>query len=114
MVAEVSRLGPAFASSRGATGLIPFLTAGYPSLETSREMMGAFDRPGVRAIEVGIPFSDPIADGPEIQRASEWALRQGVDAAAVLDLVRRFRREAQTPVVVMTYANPILGARWAA
>jgi tryptophan synthase alpha chain len=71
-------------------------------------MMRAFARAGARAIEVGIPFSDPIADGPEIQRASEWALRRRVDADAVLELVAAFRREAETPVVVMTYANPIL------
>jgi len=71
-------------------------------------MMRGFADAGVRAIEVGIPFSDPIADGPEIQRASEWALRGGVDAGAVLELVRRFREESETPVVVMTYANPIL------
>jgi len=71
-------------------------------------MMRAFDRAGARAIEIGIPFSDPIADGPEIQRASEWALRRSVNADAVLELVAAFRREAKTPVVVMTYANPIL------
>jgi len=60
------------------------------------------------AIEVGVPFSDPIADGPDIQRASEWALARGVGVAQALDLVRRFRRDHAVPVVVMTYANPPL------
>jgi len=108
MTAAPGRLATEFRKHPGATGLIPFLTAGYPDLDASLQMMHAFARAGVRAIEVGIPFSDPIADGPEIQRASEWALRGGVSAAAVLELVRRFRAESETPVVAMTYANPIL------
>lgn len=108
MNAAPGRITAEFRGHPGATGLVPFITAGYPDLDASLAMMQAFARAGVRAIEVGIPFSDPIADGPEIQRASEWALRDGVDAGAVLDLVRRFRTGAATPVVVMTYANPIL------
>ena len=108
MAADVSRLGPAFSASGGATGLIPFITAGYPSLDASLEMLLALDKPGVRALEIGIPFSDPIADGPEIQRASEWALRAGVGAEETLGLVARFRRSSERPVVLMTYANPLL------
>lgn len=108
MTAAVSRLGPAFSAARGETGLIPYLTAGYPSLETTLEMLLAFDRLGARAVEVGIPFSDPIADGPDIQRASEWALRARVGAAETLELVTSLRRVSELPVVVMTYANPIL------
>jgi tryptophan synthase alpha chain len=103
----VSRLTPAFAARTGATGLVPYLTAGFPSLEGSLELMRAFERAGVLAIEVGIPFSDPIADGPDIQRASEWALRQGVSATDMLALVARFRRESSLPVVIMTYVNPV-------
>jgi tryptophan synthase alpha chain len=108
MAPAVSRLGTAFAAGRGATGLIPYLTAGYPSLDASLGMMLALDQAGARALEVGIPFSDPIADGPDIQRASEWALRSGVGAAEALALVARLRETSQIPVVVMTYANPIL------
>src|SRR5262245_37152452 len=104
----MTRLASAFAATRGTTGLVPYLTAGYPSLEVSLELMRRFDRAGARAIEVGVPFSDPIADGPEIQRASEWAVRTGVGVGEVLELVRAFRREAKAPIVVMTYANPIL------
>ena len=103
----MSRLTTALTARTSATGLIPYLTAGFPSLDASLELMHALERAGAVALEVGIPFSDPIADGPDIQRASEWALRQGVGAADVLDLVARFRRTSSLPVVVMTYANPV-------
>lgn len=108
-----SRLSAAFATRASATGLIPYLTAGYPSLDVSLELMRAFEQAGALAIEVGVPFSDPIADGADIQRASEAALRQGVGARETLELVRRFRAHSSLPVVLMTYANPVvrLGAR---
>jgi tryptophan synthase alpha chain len=102
-----SRIAAAFAA-RGTTGLIPYLTAGYPSLDDSLALMHAFAGAGARTIEVGVPFSDPIADGPDIQRASERALRSGSGALEAIGLVERFRRERQTPVVLMTYANPVL------
>jgi tryptophan synthase alpha chain len=110
---NASRLSAAFAARSGASGLVPYLTAGYPSLDDSLAMLRALERAGAMAVEVGVPFSDPIADGPDIQRASEWALRQGVGLFDVLDLVARFRRESQLPIVVMTYANPVarVGAR---
>jgi len=108
VAAPASRLGPAFAAARGATGLIPYLTAGYPSLDATHEMLVACHGLGARAAEIGIPFSDPIADGPEIQRASEWSLRAGVGAGETLDLVARLRRECALPIVIMTYANPVL------
>ena len=104
----MTRLTPAFDRAPGSTGLIPFITAGYPSLEASLQMLRGFDRAGVTAVEVGIPFSDPIADGPDIQRASEHALRHRVQAAQVLDLVRELRRESELPVVLMSYANPLM------
>jgi tryptophan synthase alpha chain len=102
-----SRLSSAFAARSGATGLVPYVTAGYPSLDTSLELLRALERAGALAIEVGVPFSDPIADGTDIQRASEWALRRGTGVPEVLELVARFRRESALPVVVMTYANPV-------
>ncbi|TMQ66171.1 MAG: tryptophan synthase subunit alpha [Candidatus Eisenbacteria bacterium] len=104
----VSRLRAAFASVRGRTGLIPFATAGYPTLERSHEILLGLADAGVLAIEMGIPFSDPIADGPEIQRASEVALAQGVGVDHVLELVRAVRARSEVPIVLMTYANPIL------
>jgi tryptophan synthase alpha chain len=105
-----SRLADAFASHAGRTGFIPFVTAGYPSLEATLGMLRGFAREGALAVEVGIPFSDPIADGPDIQRASEHALREGVTTDGVLDMLARFRAESALPVVVMTYANPVVRA----
>jgi tryptophan synthase alpha chain len=103
-----SRLARAFAAFPNRTGLIPFVTAGYPSLEATAAMLEGFARIGVRAVEIGIPFSDPIADGPDIQRSSEHALRGHVGPGDVLELVRGLRRTSQLPVVLMTYANPVL------
>lgn len=105
-----SRLRAAFEANAGRTGFIPFVTAGYPSLEATLGMLRAFASEGALAVEVGIPFSDPIADGPDIQRASEWALRAGVSTDAVLETVARFRAESPLPVVLMTYANPVARA----
>src|SRR5262245_5934378 len=104
----LSRIGPAFTASRTRTGLVPYLTAGYPSPAATLEMMRALSAAGSLALEVGIPFSDPIADGPEIQRASEWALRGGAGAEQALDVVARFRRDDPLPVVIMSYAQPLL------
>jgi tryptophan synthase alpha chain len=105
---SASRLEAAFAAQRGRTGLVPFVTAGYPSLDATREMLLGFARAGALAVELGIPFSDPIADGPDIQRASEWALRLKVGVPEVLQLVADLRRESELPVVLMTYANPVV------
>lgn len=107
---NASRLRAAFEANAGRTGFVPFVTAGYPSLEATLGMLRAFAREGALAVEVGIPFSDPIADGPDIQRASEWALRAGVSTDAVLETVARFRAESPLPVVLMTYANPVVRA----
>ncbi len=107
---SASRLQAAFAAHAGRTGFIPFVTAGYPDLDATLEMLREFARAGALAAEVGLPFSDPIADGPDIQRASEWALRGGVTTDAVLDLIARFRAGSDLPIVVMTYANPVVRA----
>ena len=104
----MSRIAEAFSVRRGRTGLIPFLTAGYPSLDGTLDLLSGLERLGVLGAEIGVPFSDPIADGPEIQRASEWALKHRVSASEVLDLVARYRRSSNLPIVLMSYANPIL------
>jgi tryptophan synthase alpha chain len=107
-MAGSGRLERAFASRPSATGLIPYLTAGYPSPEVTLELMHMLEAAGALAIEIGIPFSDPIADGPDLQRASERALGKGMSASGALDLIRRFRERGTLPVIVMTYANPVL------
>jgi len=89
-------------------GLIPFITAGDPEVELTVPLMHALVAGGADIIELGVPFSDPMADGPVIQRASERALANGISLADVLEFVRQFRTINQTtPVVLMGYANPI-------
>lgn len=104
----MSRLASAFAAGRGKTGLIPFVVAGYPTRDASLALLQGFARQGVLAVEIGVPFSDPIADGPDIQRASESALAQGSGVETALELVAELRRVSDLPVVVMSYANPVL------
>ena len=92
----------------GRRALIPFITAGDPAPEVSLSLMHALVAGGVDIIELGVPFSDPMADGPTIQRASERALAKGMSLRKVIELVREFRQiNTHTPVVLMGYANPI-------
>ena len=92
----------------GRKALIPFVTAGFPAPELTLPLMNALVEGGADIVELGVPFSDPMADGPTIQRASERALAQGMSLRKVLDTVRAFRASnADTPVVLMGYANPI-------
>ena len=95
-------------SQNNRKALIPFITAGDPNLETTLSLMSALVESGSDIIELGIPFSDPIADGPTIQRASERALAGKTSLSNVLDIVKTFREKDQkTPIVLMGYANPI-------
>ena len=95
-------------SREGRRALVPFITAGDPNAECSLEVMHALVPAGADVIELGIPFSDPMADGPVIQRASERALAGGMGLAGVLDTVRRFRERNDTiAVVLMGYLNPV-------
>jgi tryptophan synthase alpha chain len=106
----MNRIDHTFAQLRaaGRTALIPFITAGDPALAATVPVMHALVAAGADLIELGVPFSDPMADGPVIQKASERALARGVDAAAVLAMVQRFRASDQsTPVVLMGYLNPV-------
>ena len=106
----MSRLDSTFVSLRANNrcALIPFITAGDPDPETTLPLLRALVLSGADIIELGVPFSDPMADGPTIQRASERALRHGMSLRRVLGLVREFRRDnTHTPLVLMGYANPI-------
>ena len=94
--------------AQGRTALIPYVTAGDPYADATPEIMQALADGGADIIELGVPFSDPMADGPVIQKASERALARGIGLPQVLAMVRDFRRaNATTPVVLMGYANPI-------
>ncbi len=92
---------------RGETALIPFITAGDPDLGTTEELIHALVESGADLIELGFPFSDPMADGPTIQAASERALASGTTLAAILEMVRRVRLHTNVPIVLMGYYNPV-------
>ena len=105
-----SRIDARFAALRkeGRAGLVTFLTAGDPDLETSARILEGLPAAGADIIELGMPFSDPMADGPAIQAASQRALASGMTLRKTLGLVRRFReRDQETPIVLMGYYNPI-------
>ena len=95
-------------SAAGELGLVAYLTAGDPTLEASEKIILAAAEAGADVIELGVPFSDPVADGPVIQRASERALQSGTTLAGVLDLAKRLRARAEVPLVLFSYFNPLL------
>src|SRR5262249_13878830 len=94
--------------SNGHPGLVTYVRAGAPTLERTGQVLRALDRAGADVLEVGIPFSDPLADGPVIQRATERALASGTTISGVLDLLERLRGDITAPIVIFSYANPIL------
>src|SRR6185369_9941646 len=93
--------------ARGEAALVTFITAGDPDLATTEEVVLELERSGCDLIELGVPFSDPMADGPTIQLSSERALAAGTTLPGILDLVRRLRERTQVPIVLMGYFNPI-------
>lgn len=106
----MSRLADTFAALRreGRPGLVTYTTAGDPDLPRSGEILEALARAGADVLEVGVPFSDPLADGPVIQRATERALAAGGSLRASLDLIASVRPRISTPIVIFSYANPIV------
>jgi tryptophan synthase alpha chain len=106
----MSRIADTFARLRrdGRPGLVTYVTAGDPDLARSADILLALDRAGADVIEVGVPFSDPLADGPVIQRATERALAAGGSLRATLTLVDQVRARMAAPIVVFSYANPLM------
>jgi tryptophan synthase alpha chain len=106
----VSRIGPTFArlAAQRRLALIAYLTAGYPTLDVTPSLVSAAALAGADAIELGIPFSDPLADGRTIQAASQQALRGGMTVARALEAATAARAETDVPLLFMTYLNPIL------
>ena len=111
----MGRIDDRFAALRAAKrpGLVTYVTAGDPNQAESREILLALERGGADVIEVGVPFSDPIADGPSIQRATERALAAGGNLSRTLELVADVRAQISAPLVLFTYVNPVvrMGAR---
>src|SRR3974377_2427646 len=108
--ANATRISKRFAELReaGELGIVAYITAGDPTLDATLEFVIALAEAGADVIELGVPFSDPLADGPTIQRASERPLKSGTTLAGVLNLVGRIRRSSQVPLVLFSYYNPIL------
>ena len=109
-IISMPRIAKAFKATNqaGQKGFIPFITAGDPDLETTRKLIIELARAGATLIELGVPFSDPMADGPVIQRASERALRHGFGLAEVLTTIGDARKETNVPIVLFSYFNPLL------
>jgi tryptophan synthase alpha chain len=103
-------IGSAFSGrrARGHAALVPYVTAGHPAPGATVDVLDALAEAGADVLEVGIPFSDPMADGPTIQRSSFQSLSQGTTVSRVLEDVRAFRARRSTPVVLFTYLNPVL------
>jgi tryptophan synthase alpha chain len=105
----MTRIAETFAAlrSRGEVALIPYITAGDPDLDTTFQLVHELARQGADLIELGVPFSDPMADGPTHQRAAERALRSGTSLGRVLELVQNLRRALTVPLILFTYYNPV-------
>jgi len=108
----MSRISERFEKLRagGRPGLVVYVMAGDPDLETTRRLVMELERAGADVIELGVPFTDPLADGPTIQAANERSLAAGTTLDGVLDLVRELRRETEIPILLMTYYNPVFRA----
>jgi len=92
---------------KGKQAFIAFITAGYPDLATTARLFMELEHRGVDIIELGVPFSDPLADGPVIQAASEYSLKKGTTLPKILDLVKKLRKATSLPICLMTYYNPV-------
>jgi len=106
----VSRISDKFdeLGAKGRKAFIPYICAGDPDLETTEALILGLEEAGADLIELGVPFSDPMADGPAIQRASERALKRSLGLAEVLSLVERVRKRSEVPLVLFTYYNPVM------
>lgn len=106
----MSRIGEAFTALRqtGGRALVTYFTAGDPSFDATANLVLEAERRGADVIELGVPFSDPIADGPVVQRAAQRALAAGASLKRVLDAVRELRADVRVPLVLLTYYNPVL------
>lgn len=105
----MSRIGPVLEARRrrGEAALVPFVMAGDPDLDTTLRLVAAAEAAGADALEIGVPFSDPTADGPVLQRSAERALRNGASLPRILGMVQEIRRRSELPIVLFGYYNPI-------
>jgi len=105
---RIGRLFDRLRTTERRPALIAYITAGDPSPDRTPELVAALERGGADLIELGVPFSDPIADGPVIQRGSDRALKAGTRVSTVLDIAARIRKRSEIPLLLFTYMNPVL------
>ena len=103
----MNRIDRRFKELNGQSAFIPYICAGDPNTEVTKKLVSALESAGADIVELGIPFSDPIADGPSIQKASERALINKISLGQIIDMVRELRKTTQLPIALMTYYNPI-------
>jgi len=109
MKKTANRIDSVFANRNDGEKLMSlFLTAGYPDLESTPELVAGFAEHGADMIELGMPFSDPLADGPTIQRSSERAIQNGANIAGIIEIVKKIREKSEIPIILMGYLNPVL------
>ena len=104
----ISKIQQSITKSTKKPAFLPFIEVGYPDMEFSKELFYFFERKGAAAIEVGIPFSDPLADGPVIQKASKVALQNGVSLKKVFNLLGEVKNDIKVPLILFSYLNPVL------
>lgn len=105
---SISRISDSIAKSSIKPALIPFIVAGYPDFETTVNLLKLFEEKKAAAIEIGIPFSDPLADGSVIQKASKSALESGVNINKIFSMLEQIKNDFSTPIILFTYYNPVL------
>lgn len=105
---STSKISQSILNNHNKPAFIPFIVAGYPDFEATKDLLKLFESKNAAAVELGIPFSDPLADGPVIQNASRFALDNGVTLQKVLSLINDITKDVKTPIIIFSYFNPIL------
>ena len=105
---SISRIRYSILNSSKKPAFIPFIVSGFPDLGTTKDLLKFFDKQGAAAVEVGFPYSDPLADGPVIQKASKLSLEAGVNSDKIFNILDELKDDISIPVIVFTYFNPVL------
>ena len=112
MIAQKNRIESLFESRDDNEKVMSlFLTAGYPDLESTADLILGFEKNGADMVELGMPFSDPLADGPTIQEASNTAISNGITMNGIFDIVKKVRESSEIPIILMGYINPVFRKR---
>ncbi|OGI00003.1 MAG: tryptophan synthase subunit alpha [Candidatus Melainabacteria bacterium GWF2_37_15] len=104
---NISRIQNSIQNSRNKPAFIPFVVAGFPDLETTKDLIKLFEQKGAAAVEIGFPHSDPLADGPVIQQAAKYSLENGINADKIFNTLEEIKAEISVPIILFTYFNPV-------